>query len=75
MNGAFLHRYCPDHDPHRALCGLPLVGAEEVAERDVAGDRRPACLVCADLSAMACVDACLGALEDTEVDRAKGGTA
>jgi hypothetical protein len=61
VTGAFLHRYCPDHNPHRALCGLPLVGAEEVAEKDLATDRRPACVVCGDLSAAACEDACLSA--------------
>ena len=66
-----LHRYCPDHDPHRALCGLPLVGAEELAESDVEADPRPACVVCADIHRLACEDACLA----LQADRAKGGTA
>ncbi len=65
MSAALLHRYCPDHTPHKALCGLPLVGAEEVAERDVEADPRPECVVCSDLSGMACEDACLALREAT----------
>lgn len=71
MTGPLLHRYCPDHTPSRALCGLPLVGAEEVAERDVATDPRSACVVCDAIHGLPCEEACLS----LQGDRAKGGTA
>lgn len=58
---ASLHRYCPDHEPARALCGVDISGLELVAdcEVDAAAETMPWCVVCADLSEQACSDACL----------------
>lgn len=55
---ASLHRYCPDHDPTRALCGIPI---GPVADSEVAAtaEAMPWCVVCFDLSEQACSDACL----------------
>lgn len=60
-----LHRYCPDHSPERALCGVYVAGAVEVADEAVATDPRPACVVCLDLHQLACEDACLALHEAT----------
>lgn len=56
-----LHRYCPDHDPSRALCGINLAGVAEVAAEAVASHPLPACVVCEDLAPRPCSDACLSA--------------
>lgn len=57
-----LHRYCPDHDPDRSLCGISLAGAPDVSgDEDAAAETMPWCVVCFDLGEIACEDACLGA--------------
>jgi hypothetical protein len=77
VTGALLHRYCPDHSPSTALCGADLAGLVELpdearealdsAEEPEPGSAgatarsMPACVVCSDLSPMACIDACIGA--------------
>ncbi len=61
---ALLHRYCPDHSAGKALCGMVLdsgVGFTVVDEAVLDAAPGDACLVCGDLSPMACEDACLGA--------------
>lgn len=49
-----LHRYCPDHDPTKALCGIPV---DHVADSDIpaTAETMPWCVVCADLSEQACL--------------------
>jgi len=59
-----LHRYCPDHSPDRALCGVDVSGVEEIDPDTFDPDTAELCtwcVVCADLAEIACEDACLGA--------------
>lgn len=69
MTAPLLHRYCPDHTPDRALCGLDLVasGAEQVDPGKI--EERDECLVCADLAPMPCENACRALRPEPETSR------